>query len=183
MNNRYRRPPAPPPDLRLLEIYMRHAHPTLGERTNSPVEAEEQRVEAVAGLLALAREYVAPANNSLPNTPDVLLPMPRRLRQFLSAEGLRILTAKSPVAELRHFLGLHDRQSRGRPKANNLFRDRMIASDVLAHLANGATVENACAAVAEAASLSEEAVRKIYLADPHVRLLNTLRRTAKSFGR
>jgi hypothetical protein len=175
MNNRYHRPPAPPPDLRRLDIYLRHARPTLGEQAHDPAETEARRVEAVAVLRALARQYVVPANNSLPGSPDVLLPMPRQLRQFLSDEGLRILLAENPVAALGRFLGFEERRGRGRRKADNLYRDRVITSDVVACIRGGATVEDACAVVAKAAALSEDAVRKIYLADPDVRFLNALR--------
>src|SRR5215831_12989024 len=155
MNKRYRKPAEPPPSLEFLEAYLRDAQPTLSERLANPDATEAQRVDAVAALLALARAALVEAG------PNRLGAIPSELRDFLQIEGLRILTADDPIAALQCFLG-QARQGRGRPSADNAFRDLMIAADVAELHASGKTVTAALNAVAAAAALSFEAVREIY---------------------
>src|SRR5262249_16217329 len=149
-NKRYRKPAEPPPSLEFLEAYLRDAQPTLSERSAEPEAAEARRVKAVAALLALARAGLAEAG------PDRLGGIPVGRREFLAIAGLRILTAEDPIAALQSFLGQGPR-GRGRPSADNAFRDLMIAADVAELHASGKTVTAALNAVADAAGLSYEA--------------------------
>jgi hypothetical protein len=136
MRNRYQKP-ADPPNPAFLQAYLCDARPTLDERLAEPDAAEARRVEGVAALLALARAELAKAGD-----PNRLLAMPFQLRQFLTIEGLRILTADDPVAALRRLLG-HKAQRRGRPAEDNDYRDLMIATDVAELHANGMALTRA----------------------------------------
>ena len=83
------------------------------------------------------------------------------LRQFLKISGLRVLLADDPAVALKRFLG---RKGRGRPAADNQFRDCMIAADVAELVSAETTIDAACNTIGDAAGLSPEAVRKIYFA-------------------
>jgi hypothetical protein len=158
-DNRYQKPAELPPSLASLEDDLRDAQPTMTERLADPVATEARRVEAVAALLTLARTELAKADDA-----GRLLALPSELRQFLTIAGLRILTADHPVEALRLFLG-HAARSRGRPLADNAFRDSVIAADVQEQVNTLSSIEVACDAVGNAAGLSPEAVRKIYFAN------------------
>jgi hypothetical protein len=81
---------------------------------------------------------------------------------FLAGAWLQVLTAEDPVAELKRFLGL-DRK-RGRPAADNEWRDFMITMDVQERVDSGLSVKNACAAIGDDIHLSPDAVEKVYYA-------------------
>jgi hypothetical protein len=137
MHNRYQKPAALPPSLAFLEIYLRDARPTLSERLAEPEATEMRRVEAVAALLALARTALAETGDR-----NRLGAIPRGLREFLTIEGLRILTDEDPIVSLQRFLGQRTRR-RGRPRADNAFRDLMIAADVAELHARGKALSKA----------------------------------------
>jgi hypothetical protein len=168
MQNRYRQAADLPPSREFVEAYLREAQPTIGERLAEPEETEKLRVDAVSALRALARsaqanvdEFCNMTDGGISERGSRLGAIPWRLRQFLTIAGLRILTADDPAAALRRFLGQTPR-GRGRPPADNAFRNLMIAADVQEMHIGGASIDAACCAVGKAAGLSPEAVRKIY---------------------
>jgi hypothetical protein len=169
MRNRYQKPAELPPSLEFVEEYLRDAKPTRGERLAEPEATEARRVEAITALLALARNALMNADEWAnmtngdwqPERMSRLGAMPRQLREFLTIEGLRMLTAADPIARLQWFLG-HRPRGKGRPTTDNAFRDLMIAADVAELHASGKSIEAACGTVADAAALSRESVREIY---------------------
>jgi hypothetical protein len=155
MRDRYR-PAEPAPWPEFVEGYLNEADPPLRERLADPEGAEARRVAAVVALLALARAALAGAGS-----PDRLGAIPHNIRERLTIEGLRILTADDPVAALRRFLGERPR-GRGRPRTGNVQRDGMIAADVQELVNGGAVIDEACEAIGGATGLSVQAVRKIF---------------------
>jgi hypothetical protein len=183
MQDRYKKPVGLPVNRLDMPYYLRDAQPTLSERAPEPDATEARRIKAVANLLALARAELAKASDPNPlfaAMPSELLPselaeladflaaeenvMPSELRNFLIMAGLRILTSENPIAELQRFLG-RTPKGRGRPKADNAYRDSMIAADVQTLVDGGFGIEAACEAVSKAVSMLDfDAVRKIYFA-------------------
>ena len=96
-------------------------------------EIAEARAEGIATALLTGGEPLV----------EPLLAMPFELRQFLMIAGLRILTAKDPVAALRGFVG-GESQGRGRPPADNARRDCVIAVQVQELVNDGSYVDAAC---------------------------------------
>jgi hypothetical protein len=170
MRNRYQKPADKAPSPRFFEAYLRDAGPTMAERLAEPEAAEARRVEAVAALLTLARAALANAdewNNMLdgriPERGSYLLAIPQRLRRFLEIHGLRILTAEDPIAALQRFLGDKPRE-RGRPQADNAFRDRTIAADVAEMHAGGMSLAAAYEEVSKRKGTpGVKAIERIYL--------------------
>jgi hypothetical protein len=80
---------------------------------------------------------------------------------FLAEAWLRILTAEDPVAELKRFLG----RKRGRPAADNAWRDLIITLDVQEQVDSGSRVKDACALISADINLSPDAVEKVYYAN------------------
>jgi hypothetical protein len=79
---------------------------------------------------------------------------------FLAEAWLRILTAEDPVAELKRSLG----RKRGRPAADNAWRDLIITFDVQEQVDSGSSVKDACAVISADVNLSPDAVEKVYYA-------------------
>ena len=157
MRNRYQRPP---PDPALLQLYLRDAQPTANDvREYGAAAVEARRAEAVVALLALARAELAKAGD-----PNRLLAMPFQLRQFLTVNGLRILTADNPAAALRHFLGQPQPKGPGRPVEDHAYRDLTITAEVAEKHANGMTLEAAYKEVnKQPGTPSVKRIEKIYL--------------------
>jgi hypothetical protein len=166
-----------PPNVLDMPYYLRDAQPTRSEQSAEPDATETRRVKAVAYLLALARAELAKASDpnrlfAMPfephNFPTIVAdfltvedPMPSELRKFLAIEGLRILTAEDPIAELRRFLGRRPGR-RGRPVADNAYRNVMIAADVQ-ELVNAGSIDAACEKISTVVPMLDfHAVRSIY---------------------
>jgi hypothetical protein len=165
VHKRYQGPSFGPPTPEQLHPLLNDATPTLDDFPEEEWAAvEARRIEATNALLRFARaeaakghakwaEARAQAERARGN--DL-----RAVWEFLMAAGLRILTASDPVAELRQVLGVS--RQRGRPPADNAWRDFIITIDVQERVDGGSRVEAACAAIGADANLSPKAVEKIY---------------------
>jgi hypothetical protein len=150
-----------------LDALLRFARSEAGEARAKMAEARAKMAEARANVETVRGHDFRDAVLTLVREPYLLTDLAARGRgpqqyvwEFLTEAGLRILTASDPVAELHQFLGVS--RQRGRPRADNTWRDFVITIDVQERVDDGSSVEAACAEIGDDANLSPEAVEKIY---------------------
>jgi hypothetical protein len=130
-----------------LQLDLRDAQPTNGERTADPKGTETRQVAAVARLRTLARD---------PGQVGVIpLHLRLQLRRVLMLEGMRILVADDPPAALRKILGQREpKRGKGRPREDNTDRNVAIAAYVAELRWKGMTLDEACRKVSRRPGIS-----------------------------